>query len=599
MSRNKNIESSRSAGSLVMWKHPWFRLLPEWLISYRRDWLQPDLVAGLTTGAVIIPMAMAHAMIAGLPVQVGLFTALVPMVIYAVLGTSRVLSVSTTTTLAILTAAQLGQVVPNADPAALLSASTTLTLLVGAALVLACLLRLGFVANFISEPVLVGFKAGIGLVIVVDQVPKILGIHFPRGTFVQNVLSTVHNIPKTSLATLAIGLMVIVFLLGMERFMPKVPAPLLAAAAAIAGVYLFNLQDRGVELVGHIPRGLPTLVRPDLSLISVLWPGALGIALMSFTETVAAGRAFARKDEPAPRADRELLATGLAYVGGALLGAMPGGGGTTQTAVNVRAGARTQLAEIVTAAMTLVSMFFLAPLIAMLPQSALAALVIVYSFGLIKPIEFHNILSIRRTEFSWAIVAFAGVVVIGTLKGIIVAIIVSLVTLAYQVADPPVYVLRRKPGTNVFRPQSPEHPEDESFPGLLLLRPEGPIFFANAAQIAHKIEPLIREAQPKVVAVDASGVLDMEYTALKMFAEVAKGQSQRGVQLWLIGMTPKVLAIVQRSPLGQLLRHEEMHFNLEIAVAHYLGDAAVRDHSVLPERFDTTGLSITSAQPES
>ena len=562
-----------------MSNHRWFRLLPEWLVSCRTDWLRPDIVAGLTTGAVIIPKAMAYAMMAGLPVQVGLYTALVPMVIYAVLGTSRVLSVSTTTTLAILTAAQLGQVVPNGNPAALLRASATLTLLVGAALLLACLLHLGIVANFISEPVLVGFKAGIGLVIVVDQIPKILGIHFTRGTFVQNVLSTVHTLPKTSLATLAVGLTIIVFLLGMERFLPKVPAPPLAAAAAIAGVYLLNLQHRGVELVGHIPQGLPSLMRPDLSLISVLWPGALGIALMSFTETVAAGQAFARKDEPAPRANTELLATGLANIGGALLGAMPGGGGTTQTAVNVSAGARTQLAEMVTAAMTLVTMFFLAPLVAMLPQSALAALVIVYSFGLIKPIEFHDILRIRRTEFSWAIVAFAGVVVVGTLKGIIVAIIVSLVTLAYQVADPPVYVLRRKPGTNVFRPQSPEHPDDESFPGLLMLRPEGPIFFANAAQIAHKIEPLVREAQPKVVAVDASGVLDMEYTAVKMFAQLAKRQSQHGVQLWLIGMTPRVLAIVQRSPLGQLLGREGMHFNLEIAVARYLGDAAVRDQS--------------------
>ncbi|MGA9155377.1 MAG: SulP family inorganic anion transporter [Candidatus Sulfotelmatobacter sp.] len=562
-----------------MSQHRWFRLLPGWLVSCRTDWLRPDIVAGLTTGAVIIPKAMAYAMMAGLPVQVGLYTALVPMVIYAVLGTSRVLSVSTTTTLAILTAAQLGQVVPNGNPAVLLRASATLTLLVGAALLLACLLRLGIVANFISEPVLVGFKAGIGLVIVVDQIPKILGIHFTRGTFVPNVLSIVHDLPKTSLATLAVGLTIIVFLLGMERFLPKVPAPPLAATAAIVGVYLLNLQGRGVELVGHIPQGLPSLMRPDPSLISVLWPGALGIALMSFTETVAAGQAFARKDEPAPRANTELLATGLANIGGAFLGAMPGGGGTTQTAVNVSAGARTQLAEMVTAAMTLVTMFLLAPLVAMLPQSALAALVIVYSFGLIKPIEFRDILRIRRTEFSWAIVAFAGVVVVGTLKGIIVAIIVSLVTLAYQVADPPVYVLRRKPGTNVFRPQSLEHPDDESFPGLLLLRPEGPIFFANAAQIAHKIEPLVREAQPKIVAVDASGVLDMEYTAVKMFAQLAKRQSQHGVQLWLIGMTPRVLAIVQRSPLGQLLGRERMHFNLEIAVARYLDDAAVRFES--------------------
>jgi len=559
--------------------HRWFRVLPEWLVSCRTDWLRPDIVAGMTTGAVIIPKAMAYAMMAGLPVQVGLYTALVPMVIYAVLGTSRVLSVSTTTTLAILTAAQLGQIVPNGNPAALLGASATLTLLVGAALLLASVLRLGIVANFISEPVLVGFKAGIGLVIVVDQIPKILGIHFPRGTFVHNLLSTVRYLPKTSLVTLAVGLSIIVLLLGLERFLPKLPAPPLAVAAAIAGVYLLNLQHRGVELVGHVPQGLPSLMRPDLSLISALWPGALGIALMSFTETVAAGQAFARKGEPAPRANTELLATGLANIGGALLGAMPGGGGTTQTAVNVRAGARTQLAEMVTAAMTLVTMFFLAPLVAMMPQSALAALVIVYSFGLIKPIEFHDILRIRRTEFSWAIVAFAAVVVVGTLRGIIVAIIVSLLTLAYQVADPPVYVLRRKRGTNVFRPQSPEHPDDESFPGLLLLRPEGPIFFANAAQIAHRIEPLVREAQPKIVAVDASGVLDMEYTAVKMFAQLAKRQSQHGVQLWLIGMTPRVLAIVQRSPLGQLLGRERMHFNLEIAVARYLDDAAGRDQS--------------------
>ena len=560
-----------------MSEHRWFRRLLEWIAPNQRDRLQADVIAGLTTGAVIIPKAMAYAMIAGLPVQVGLYTALVPMLIYALLGTSRVLSVSTTTTLAVLTAAQLGQVVPNGDPAALLSASTTLALLVGAALVLAYLLRLGFVANFISEPVLVGFRAGIGLVIVLDQIPKILGVHFPRGTFVHNVISTVHNIPRTSLATMAVGLAAIVALLGMEHFMPKMPAPLFAATGTIASAYLLHLQGHGVELVGHISRGLPSLVRPNLSLVSVLWPGALGIAFMSFTETLAAGRAFARNNEPAPRANRELLATGLANLGGALVGAMPGGGGTTQTAVNVHAGARTQLAEIVTAAMALLTILFFAPLVAMMPQSALAAMVIVYSFGLIKPKEFLNILRIRKTEFSWALVAFAGVVLLGTMKGIMVAIIVSLVTLAHQMADPPVHVLRRKRGTNVFRPQSQQHPDDESFPGLLLLRPEGPIFFANAAHLAHKVEPLIRETQPKVVAVDASGILDMEYTALKMFAELVEKQSRHGIQLWITGMSPEVLAIVQRSPLGQILRREGMHFNLEIAVARYLSDVAVCD----------------------
>src|SRR5271167_4890028 len=541
--------------------------MENWLVTYRKGWLRPDVIAGLTTAAVVIPKAMAYATIAGLPVQVGLYTAFLPMVIYAVLGTSRALSVSTTTTLAILAAAELGEVVPNGDPASLLAASATLTLLVGAMLVLASVLRLGFIANFISEPVLIGFKAGIGVVIVLDQVPKILGVHFARGTFVQNLLATVHGIPKTSLATLAVGISMIVLLIVIERLVPKAPAPLLAVAAGITGAYFLNLHAHGVELVGHIPQGLPSFTPPVLSLALQLWPGALGIALMSFTETIAAGRAFATSDEPSPQANRELLATGFANAGGAILGAMPGGGGTTQTAVNRLAGARTQLSEIVTAAMTLVTMMFLAPLIGLMPQATLAAVVIVYSIGLIKPVEFREILSVRRTEFIWAVVAFAGVVLVGTLMGIIVAIMVSMAALAYQVADPPVYVLGRKPGTNVFRPRSKKHPKDETFTGLLLLRLEGRIFFANAPQIAQKINPLVEESQPKVVVFHLRGVTDLEYTALKMLTEAVKAQRERGIAVWLVGMNPRVFEMVQKSQLGRMLGNDAMHFNLEIAVA--------------------------------
>jgi sulfate permease, SulP family len=548
--------------------------MTNWIVSYRKEWLRPDVIAGLTTAAVVIPKAMAYATIAGLPVQVGLYTAFLPMVIYAILGTSRALSVSTTTTLAILAAAELGEVVPGGDAASLLAASATLTLLVGAMLVLASTLRLGFIANFISEPVLIGFKAGIGVVIVLDQVPKILGVHFARGTFTQNLLATLHGIPHTSLATLAVGLSMIAILVALEHFSPKAPAPLLAVAAGIAGAYFLHLQAHGVELVGHIPQGLPSFTTPVLTLVAKLWPGALGIALMSFTETIAAGRAFARSDEPSPQANRELLATGLANVGGALLGAMPGGGGTTQTAVNRLAGARSQLSEIVTAAMTLVTMLLLAPLIGLMPQATLAAVVIVYSIGLIKPVEFRNILSIRRTEFIWALVAFAGVVFVGTLQGIVIAIIVSMIALAYQVADPPVYVLGRKPGTNVFRPLSEENPEDETFSGLLLLRLEGRIFFVNAEHVAQKIKALIDEAQPKVVVLHLRGVLDLEYTALKMLTEGEKIQRERGIKLWLVGMNPRVLDVIQRSPLGQAVGPDAMHFNLEMAVAKYLGQGA-------------------------
>src|SRR5215475_5037771 len=322
--------------------------MPGWLIGYRKQWLRPDVLAGLTSAAVVIPMAMAYATIAGLPVQVGLYTALLPTIIYAVLGTSRALSVTTTTTVAILTAAAFGDATRLSDPTVITTTTATLGLLVGLALLSAAVLRLGFVADFISEPVLVGFKAGLGAVIVLSQLPKILGVHVPRGSFIDNLLATAHSLPDVSYPTLTVGIVMVALLVGFARLVPRAPGPLIAVAIGIAGAYFFHWQAHGVELVGRIPRGLPPITVPTLSLAPELWSGALGIALMSFAETVAAGRAFAIADDPIPRANRELVATGFANVGGAFLGGMPAGGGTTQTAVNRTAGARTQLAGLVT-----------------------------------------------------------------------------------------------------------------------------------------------------------------------------------------------------------------------------------------------------------
>jgi high affinity sulfate transporter 1 len=548
--------------------------LPEWLLAYRKEWLTLDVVAGLTAAAVVIPKAMAYATIAGLPIEVGLYTAFLPMVIYAALGTSRPLSVSTTTTIAILSAAALGQSVPGGEAAALMTASVTLTLLVGFTLVAASILRLGFVANFISEPVLTGFKAGIGLVIVIDQVPKLLGIHFDKGAFFHNVVAIAQHVPEASVITVVVGGVTMAVLIVFERFLPRAPAPLIAVACAVAAVSLLGLQSQGVHTVGKVPTGLPSLTLPDLALVAKLWPAALGIALMSFTETIAAGRAFAKSGEPLLQPNRELLATGIANAGGALLGSMPAGGGTSQTAVNRFAGAQSQLAGLVTAGATLLTMLLLAPFIALLPDATLAAVVIVYSVGLIKPGEFLTIRRVRRMEFRWALFALAGVVLLGTLQGILVAIIISLVALAAQVADPPVYVLGRKPGTNVFRPRTSEHPEDETFPGMLILRSEGRIFFANAERIAQKVRPLIEAAKPKVVVFDLGGVFDLEYTALKTLIEAENRQREQGVMLWLVGLTPGVLAMVQNSPLGKTLGRERMFFDLEQAVAKYQSSSA-------------------------
>lgn len=539
----------------------------EWLQDYDKAWLKPDIVAGVTAAAVVLPKAMAYATVAGLPVEVGLYTALVPMVVYALFGTSRPLSVSTSATLAILTASALAGVTQGEAHASLFAAAATLTLLVGAILVLASVLRLGFVANFISDPVLTGFKAGIAIVIVLDQLPKLLGIHVTKGNFFHNVWAIVINLVHVSPTTVAVGVVTVAILVALEHFYPRSPAPLIAVACGIAGVSLFGLQSHGVETVGHIPTGLPSVVMPDFSLVADLWPAAVGIALMSFTETIASGRAFARTGEPVPRPNRELLATGLGNAAGAFLGSMPAGGGTTQTAVNRLVGAQSQLSELVTAAVTLGTMLLLAPLIALMPHATLAAVVIVYSVGLIKPADFRAIRAVRTVEFRWALVAVVGVLLLGTLKGILIAIIVSLIALANQVSDPPVYVLRRKPGTNVFRPVSPEHPEDEAFPGLLLLRPEGRVFFANAQNIGQKIIPMIAQVNPQVVVVDMSAVFDLEYTALKMVTEAEKKYREQGIMLWLAGLTPAVLDVVQRSPLGEVLGHERMFFNVEQAVA--------------------------------
>jgi high affinity sulfate transporter 1 len=563
VSRESTIDSRRTLSGLVP--------IAGWLRTYPKEWWRPDVIAGLTAAAVVIPKAMAYATIAGLPLEVGLYTVFTPMVIYAVLGTSRALSVSTSATLAVLAAAQLGVVVPPGDRAQLMAASTTLTMLVGGILLLAAILRFGFVANFISEPVLTGFKSGIGLVIVADQLPKLLGIHVEKGSFFHNVVAIVTHVGQASVPTLVLGVLLLVLIFGLEYLAPRAPTPLIAVGVAIAASVLLGLKDLGVETVGSIPSGLPAFAWPNLDLVSLLWPGAVGIALMSFTESIAAARAFGATGEPRAVPNQELLALGAANIGGGLFGAMPAGGGTTQTAVNRLAGARSQMAELVTAGTALAAMLFLAPLIAPLPHAALAAVVIAYSVGLISPAEFRKISRVRRIEFGWALVAFVGVVALGTLQGIVAAVVVSLLSLLQQTSNPPVYAVGRKQGTDVFRPLSDEHPHDETLPGLLMVRIEGRLYFGNAERVAEKLRPLIEDAKPAVVVLDCSAVTDIEYTALKMLTEAEEQARQDGITLWLVAINPEVRHVIEHSPLGQVLGRERMLFNLESAIEKHAG----------------------------
>jgi len=385
--------------------------------------------------------------------------------------------------------------------------------------------------------------------------------------------------------TFLTALVALAILIILPRLVPRLPAALVAVAVGIAAAALLGLEEYGVKLAGDIPPGLPAFALPalslsngpalslsngpDLSLVGQLWPGALGIALMSFVESIAAGRAFARHGDPPVDADQELLALGAANVAGGLFQAYPGGGGTSQTAVNRGAGARTQLAGIVTAGLVALTLLFLAPLIGLMPQATLGALVLVSAAGLLDPGGFRAIARIRRRELAWAGVALAGVVLLGTLEGILVAVAVSLLTLIYEANHPPVYALGRKPGSDVFRPLSADHPDDETFPGLLMVRTEGRMHFASAPRTSDRLRALIHEAQPRVLVIECSAIPDFEYTALEMLAGFEERLREQDITLWLAALNPEPLDVVERSPLGATLGHERMFFNLEQAVEAY------------------------------
>jgi len=557
-----------NSGVKPTWLVRWVPALA-WLSSYQRTWLRGDVVAGLTAAAVVVPQAMAYGAIAGLPLVVGLYTALVPLMVYAVMGTSRPLSVTTTSTIAILTAAALHQVAPNGTIEAMVVVAATLAFLVGGILLLASVLRMGIVANLISEPVLIGFKAGVGLTIVVDQIPKLLGVHFPKEHFFHNLLSILNHLPQASVPTILLALGMLGLQLGLQRFLPRAPASLVTVATGIALSGLAGLNRFGIELVGDVKGGLPPFALPEFSLLGQLWPAAIGIALMSFVETIAAGEAFRGPNEPRPSANKELLAIGLTNLIGGWFQNMPSGGGTSQTAVNRTAGARSQIAGLVTAVVVVAVLFFLADLVHLMPQATLAVVVIVPCAGMIKLPEFRAIWRTRFMEFTWAVASLAGVVLLGTLNGILVAVIFSLLALIHHGSLRPVFVLGRKPGTDVFRPRSGEHPEDETFPGLLLLKTDGMIHFANVQRIFDLLGHLISEHQPRVVVLDCSAIEDLEYTALKRMIEAENTLQQSGISLGLAGLNPEPLQLVQKSALGKTLGRSRMHFNLEQAVEHY------------------------------
>ena len=531
-----------------------------WLRRYQPAWLRRDLVAGVVTACVVVPQCVAYASLAGLPVEVGLYVATVPMALYVLLGTSRPLSVSTTSTISLLTASAI---VDSGEPDVLVAASA-LAVIVGVLLLVVGLLRLGFLADLVSSPILTGFKTGTGLVIIAGQLGKLTGIPVDGSGFFQDLRDVLAGLDEIQGLTLALGVGTIVLLVALRRFAPRLPAPLIGVVVGIVIVAAFDLVDRGVAVIGEVPSGLPGFELASPQQWGSLFPGALGIALMSAVESLAAGRALRAKEDPPIDANRELIALGVANLGAGAFHGYPAGGGLSQSAVNDQSGARTQISSLTTVATVVIVLTTLTGVLEDLADATLAALVIVAAGGLIQPVAFRRLAGIRRRDFALALVAVAGVLIFGILDGVLIAIAVSIITLVYQTNHRAIEVLGVDPQTGQFRTLA-RHAEAQPLAGIVIVRMRGPLSFANVQRVRTEILTAIDDAPqpPRFLICDCAALADIEITALEVMAELATELRGRGIEPWMAEMVSDQRAMMDRFGTAPQLRYFD---NLATAV---------------------------------
>ncbi|MBV6754898.1 SulP family inorganic anion transporter [Rhodococcus opacus] len=532
------------------------------LIGYRKPWLRADVVAGLSAGAVVVPQAMAYATIANMPVQIGLYTCMVPVVVYALLGGSRTASVTTTSTIATLTASTLVGAGIAAGSEDAQSSLMTLTLLVGVILLSARIFRLGAIIENISEATLSGIKAGVGLTVAASQLPKLLGVASdPDATgFVGVVGSVLRQLGDADPATVILSATSIAALYVMSRVTPRVPGPLVVAAAGILLVAFAGIDDRGVALIPEVPRGIPLPGLPPLADVGALIPGALAIAVMAFLETVSVARGVRRENEPPIDSDRELLANGAASVAGAFFTTLPPAGGFSQTAVSLRAGARTQLAGLVTAALAVLVALFLAPLLSDLPQASLGAMVVVATLGLLDFGAFVRFWKIDRTEF-WVALATA---LVGLVAGLLPAVAVGVAFTLYL-------VLRELNRPHVVQMQKDAHGQwragDEDAPTVradpLVLRLNVGLYTANvrANTVAIRrrlgvVEGGDPSAVPRTLILDCSRLQKVTLTVIRNFLDLDRELSDAGVTTYYTELPRANIDTLQRTGHGSTLESE-------------------------------------------
>ncbi|MGJ4845933.1 SulP family inorganic anion transporter [Leifsonia sp. Le1] len=523
-------------------RNPW--LLPT-LSGYHRSWIGRDVLAGLSAGAVVVPQAMAYATIANLPVQAGLYTCIVPMIVYALLGGSRAMSVSTTSTIATLTATTFvsAGVVSGSDdiPRDLV----TLTLLVGAILAVARLLRLGSLVEIINKPTLLGIQVGVGATVALGQLPKLLGVsQTTTGSgFIRSFVTVVEAVPHANLATvlLSVGSVAVLFLL--KRFAPRVPGPLIVVAAGILLSAFAGLPEAGVDRIAPVPGGFPLPAFPSFEHIVALLPGAFAIAVMAFLETTAVARGLRGTGDRTIDNNQELLADAAANLVGGIFQTLPAAGGFSQSAVNRDAGARSQLSALVTAGLAVLVGLWLGPVVSLLPQATLAALVFVAVFGLIDISSLRRLWRISRRDFAVAIVTMAVGLTAGLLQAVLVGVVLTLILLLSALNKPRIRVAGGDGGGG------------EGGGGELVVTLLAPLYTASMLATEQAVLEAV-DATPgtRRVTVDCSVMQDVSVTVIEGLRDLDRELTGRGITLALTGFAPAVLAMLERTDWFRMLR---------------------------------------------
>jgi SulP family sulfate permease len=557
----------------------WRSLVPaaQWLSSYDRQWLKFDVIAGVTLAAYAVPVSMAYASLAGLPPHYGIYCYLLGGLCYAVFGTSRQLAIGPTSAIAMLVGATVAHMA-NGDPARWAEIAALTALVVAFLSVLAWLLRLSALVSFISETILVGFKAGAALTIAMTQLPKLFGVKGGGHHFFESVWTLLGQLGETNIVVLGVGLAALALLLLGDKFLPARPIALVVVVLATVVMSFTNLEESGVATVGALPAGLPDFRLPSLRLRDADGILPLGCAcfLLAYIEGISAARTLAAKNDYEVNPRQELLALGAANLAVAFGQGFPVAGGLSQSAVNDNAGAKTPLALVVASITLAACLLFLTGMLANLPTVVLAAIVLVAVRGLIDLRALRRLREVSRLEFRIAIVALVGVLLLGILKGVLFAAVTSLLMLLAGAARPHVAFLGRIPGSQRFSDLE-RHPDNEVLPGIVTFRPESSLLYFNADHVRQIVWARIQETpQLRLVICELSDSPFLDVAGANMLAGLQRDLARRQAHMRLVGAHAKVRDLLRAVGLEERVGYLGRHISIDQAIAEFQADAENR-----------------------